>query len=517
MNKETKELLAAYQDKLELIRSGARANINETKAEQKARIERFKLDPDACTKYYFGEYMRDDDGNMIDSAEFQIQLAYDVKGDPTCKILVRWGRGLAKSVWCDLFIVFWLWMNKETFFAVLVGNNLDKAKLLLSDLQAEFEANPRIIHDFGEQLGKGNWTKGFFRTKNGFVAKALGMGQSPRGLRMRSRRPDLISADDLEDRETAKSLPRQKEIVRWITKDLIPIMDGPRRRYLHPNNNPFPTSIQGLLEDKFITGKKKPKWKLSQVNAYDPITYEPAWKAKYSNTYYQELEEEIGSTEANAEYNNDGYIEGEIFKEDMIQWEKRPRLDHFDLLMGVWDPAYSGNSDFNAVPVWGLKGRELWKIKQFCKQSKMAAPIMFMHDYEKALPEGATIIWKVEKQFWNDSVIQALEQAELDGYPLNISVIDRARVDKFIRIMTMHPLYQAKRIKYADCERNDEDMKKGLNQLYGIDYGYSGHDDSPDADEYTLHEILKFTRVERTDNIRIASRAKVIGKSKNRF
>lgn len=518
MKRDDKELKELYLEKLESIRSGAKANLNETKEEQKQRVERLKKDSKACSEYYFEEYMLDEHGNKIESANFQIDLANKVKQDRTIKILVRWGRGLAKSVWCDLFIVFWLWMNNETFFWVIIGNNLDKAKLLLSDLQAEFEANPRIIHDFGEQLSKGNWTKGFFRTKNGFVAKALGMGQSPRGLRMRSRRPDGISADDLEDRETSKSPTRQKEIVRWLVKDVIPIMDGPRRRYLHPNNDPFPQSIQGMLEKKFITGKKKPKWQLSQINAYDPVTYEPAWKSKYTPEYYQELEAEIGTLEANAEYNNVGYIEGELFKEEMIQWGKRPRLDHFDALVGFWDPAYSGANDFNAVSIWGLKDRSLWKVKQFCQQCKMSVPIEFMYNYQEALPDGVSILWMVEKQFWTDPVQEALDDAEIEhNYSIGLLVIERPRMDKFLRILTMLPLYQAKRINYADCEKGDNDMVIGTAQLFGIDYGYTSKDDAPDADEQAVHELLKINRTERPDKVHIVSRQEIISRQKNRF
>lgn len=507
MGKIDNAIKQAYLEKLELIKSGKTFNPNESASDIAARVFLAKNDIRYCVNYYLSHYA------TAESAEFQVELAEAVKKSKTIKALVRWGRGLAKSVWCDVIIPFWLWINDETNFFVLIGNNLDKAKILLSDLQAEFEANPRIIQDFGHQVMRGDWTKGFFRLKNGFIAKALGMGQSPRGLRVGSRRPDLISADDLEDKETVKNPQRQKEVVKWIEQDVIPTMDGARRRYLHPNNDFAPVTIQNMLE------RRHKNWHLSQVNAYDPETYEPAWPAKYSATYYKELEQDIGTIAAHAEYNNEGMIEGEIFKEEMIQWGKRPRLDHFDVLMGVWDVAYSGNNDYNAVPVWGLKDRQLWKIKQFCKQCKMASALSFMYEYQESLPNGVSILWMVEKQFWNEPVQDAIEEAEmLYGYSLNILVIERPRMDKFMRILTMHPLYQGKRIMYADSEREDTDMKVANAQLFGIDYGYHGHDDAPDADEQTLHQLLQVIRTGAADsNIRTVSRAKVIAGQKNRF
>lgn len=512
MNKLDRELKQAYLAKVELIRSGATANPNETPSEKAARVFLSKTDIRFTAGYYFKEYA------SSESADFQIELAELVKSKPTIKALVRWGRGLAKSVWCDIIIPFWLWINDETFYMVLVGNNFDKARILLSDLQAEFEANPRIIHDFGEQINKGDWSKGYFRTKNGFVCKALGMGQSPRGLRLRSRRPDLIICDDLEDRETAKNPVRQKEIVKWIEQDLIPTMDGPRRRYLHPNNDFAPTTIQNLLEKKHIKDKKKPKWILSRVDAFPRDTEVPAWHQKYTKAYYLELIDELGDIAFNAEYNNDGVIEGEIFKEEMIQWAKRPDYDHFEALMGIWDVAYSGNNDYNAIPVWGLKDRELWKTKQFCKQCKMAAAIDFMYHFQESLPSGAEVVWGVEKQFWNDPVQEALEDAEIEhGYSLNILVIERSTMNKFLRILTMHPLYQAKRINYSETERKDSDMKVANAQLFGIDYGYSGHDDAPDADEMTIHELLQIARSENPGKARITKHSQIISRQKNRF
>ncbi|MBV5336896.1 MAG: hypothetical protein J0653_02595, partial [Deltaproteobacteria bacterium] len=94
---------------------------------------------------------------------------------------------LAKSVWADVIIPLYLWINDDIGYMVIVGNTETHAKILLSDLQAEFEANSKLIHDFGEQKLMGSWEDGYFQTKNGFLCKAFGMRQSVRGLRKGSR------------------------------------------------------------------------------------------------------------------------------------------------------------------------------------------------------------------------------------------------------------------------------------------------------------------------------------------
>lgn len=66
-----------------------------------------------------------------ETPDFHVDLANKVKRNLTIKVLVRWGRGMAKSIVCDVLIPLWLWINGEDIYLVLVGNTEDKAKKLL--------------------------------------------------------------------------------------------------------------------------------------------------------------------------------------------------------------------------------------------------------------------------------------------------------------------------------------------------------------------------------------------------
>lgn len=79
------------------------------------------------------------------------------------------GRAQAKSVLNDVILPFFLWINGEPVYLVIVGNTADRAKQLLEDIRAEFESNPQIINDFGEQHNPGSWEDGFFITRSGFI------------------------------------------------------------------------------------------------------------------------------------------------------------------------------------------------------------------------------------------------------------------------------------------------------------------------------------------------------------
>jgi predicted phage terminase large subunit-like protein len=484
MKQQDKQALARYRERLNQIKSGSEIPVNETREEQRLRIERAKKDPRFLIKTYFKHYCDSE------TPWFHVALMMLVLRFKLIRALVRWGRGLAKSVVCDVFIPIFLWINGEDVYLVIVGNTLDKAKILLSDVQAEFEANQLLIHDFGEQKLEGSWTDEEFCTRdNRFLGKALGMGQSPRGLRKGKKRPNIIVCDDLEDKDTSRNPKRQDDVVNWIERDLLPCMDGDTRRYLHPNNDPWPRSIQNLLQ------LRHPKWKVHEVKAYDPITYEAAWKEKYDNNYYKTVEEDLGVLAARAEYNHEKHTEGKIFTDEMIQWAKPPRIDHFKIIVGFWDVAFSGRSDYNAVKVWGLHGRNFWHLKAFVKQCKMADAIRFMYDYETELPPGVIVHWKVESQFWNDPMKDALHKvAQEKGRHLNIVVVERPRANKYDRILTMHPYYQNGRIYYNEREVANNDMQQGIAQLKGIEPGYKTHDDAPDADEQAINQLSEYVK-----------------------
>ncbi|MEG2761299.1 MAG: hypothetical protein RR921_08240, partial [Mucinivorans sp.] len=385
-----------YLAKLRLIQEGAAANPFETTQQKQAIIERARKDPKFFVEYFLSHYA------TAKCAGFQIRFAKLVLHYPRLRALVRWPRGHAKSIWCNVIIPLWLWINGQDMFQIIVGNTYDKAQELLSDVQAEFEANPRLIHYFGDQKLAGSWEAGNFSTKDGrFHGMAIGMRQTVRGLRKRALRPTYISCDDLEDQQTVKNPKRQDAVVRWIENDLLKTMDGPVGRYLHPNNDPFVRSIQNVLE------KRHPNWHLDKIVAYD-ANYTPAWPEKYTPQYF--INEELdGILSARAEYCHEPLVEGSVFTQEMIQWGEPPRIDQFKVIVGHWDVAYSGKNDYNAIKVWGLHEHNFWHLKAFVRQCKMEDAIRWMYDYEDGLPAGTIIVWRVESQFWNDPVQQAIE------------------------------------------------------------------------------------------------------------
>lgn len=489
IRKEDTKALERYLEKLKRISETNHVNLNESEDDKKKRIDRCKKDYAFCVRYYFPHYA------TSECADFQIEAANYIKKHKECIDAEIWARGHAKSTHLDIMIPFWLWMNDEIDVMLLVGKNEDDAKTLLSDLQAEFEANPQIISDFGEQKKLGSWEDGNFVTKNDIAFFSLGRGQSPRGVRHRNKRPNLIVVDDIDDDEISENPKRVAKVGKWIWGALYGAMDNKGARLLFANNLIHATGIIAKLIEKITAlSKNKKNVRVKIVNALDN-NGNPTWHQKYTKQYFEEKREVMGDYAFETEQMNNPQIEGKIFKDEDIQWAPLPRLDHFECIVGHWDVAYSGstNSDYNAVKVWGLKDKRFYLIKGFVKQCKMVTPIKWMIDFEKSMPSGVRIIWRYESQFWNDALKMIYDQVKEEmKAELILMQCERTITNKFTRIVTMQPYYQQGKIYYNIKEKFNIDMQTGTNQLKGIEPGYSCHDDSPDADEGAISYLNKF-------------------------
>lgn len=492
MKKEDKSALLRYQKRIELARSNSTVNPFESSVERKEAIQMAKDDIEFCIKRYFPHLA------PSPCEDFQIEWAKMVKKDKTFTGFAKWGRGLAKSVWNNVFIPFWIWLNEGDNYLVVIGTSQDKAVRLLEDLRAEFEANPQIIADFGEQKNLGSWDEKLWVTKGGFIGQALGFGQSCRGLRVGAKRPKQYNVDDIETRLTIKNEKAQSEMVDYIEEELLPSMDGDHERLTISNN--------WFAREMFVRklAEKHPDWVVHEVKAYNKLTYEPRWKSKYKPDYYKKKEIKMGISSAHAEYLHEPKLKGgKIFKEEYIQWSKLPKLNHFKVIAGHWDIAYAGSdtSDFNAVRIWGLQKINFHLIDCFVKQTKMAAALDFMCDVQKSLPDTVIVLWRAESQFWNDEVKRCIKEAEeRNNTKLNITLQEHKR-NKYQKILfELEARYQNGRIFYNENLKSHKDTETGLQQLYGIEPGYSGKDDSPDADAECIGFLAKHIEISSGDD-----------------
>ncbi|WP_165025620.1 hypothetical protein [Dysgonomonas sp. ZJ279] len=482
--KRDKDKVDEYLKRLDIARTATTVNAFESLADKMNRIQRAKTDVKYMVETYLPHYA------TAESAAFQLEFANMVARDPLFKGFAEWGRGLAKSVWCNVIIPLWLWIRGEDVFFCLMSDSKERAEELLSDVQAELEGNPLLISDFGEQKCEGDWTVGNFKTiDQRFIGMAFGTKKKVRGIRVKQRRPTLWVIDDLETPDTISNHKRMRKQAEIIERDIIPTMTGHHRRVLYANNKFARVMTQTILQEKH------PHWKVHQVKAYNKVTHKPAWKY-YTAQYYKEQEQDMGLPAAYAEYLHETKLEGKNFSEDDIQWAELPDWLDFKMIIVHWDIAYTDNdtSDYNAVKAWGVcKNNKFWKIDCFVKQAKMKLPCDWMCEFKKSLPIGVNVLFQYESQFWNEEVQRNIDEAEdRNDVTLNMMKVDTPKVNKLGRMLTMVPYYKNGRIYYNIRLKSHNDTQVAVMQLCAVEEGSTEHDDSPDADREALSALEKY-------------------------
>ena len=488
------DALEQWKKHCETVQNSTTINVAESEKDKLARIKKVRGDYAAFVAYYFPHYtVNPETGKTTPCADFHIKAANKVKKERNLKAVFKWHRGAAKSTHLDIFIPLWLKCQevKQLNVMVLVGKSEDNANTLLADIQAELQFNQRYIHDFGQQYNNGSWEDGEFVTKDGTAFFARGRGQSPRGLRYRSHRPDYIVIDDLDDDELCESPARVTRLTNWVKEALFGALDGGRGRFIMVGNLIAKNSV--LANIAATDGVH-----VSQVNIWDK-NGNVSWAAKWTPDEVKAIERFQGYRSFQKEYMNNPITEGAIFRQDWIKWGKLPDLKKFEELVLYIDPSFKGTTknDYKAAKLWGKVGSQLWHIKAFVRQCSVAEMVRWLYDlYEWSLEKGIAIKWYMEANFIQDTILDEFRrEGDLRGYQLPISGDKRKKPDKFQRIEAISPLWERGFVTYNEDEKNDPDMLAGIDQTLAFEKGMRGHDDAPDADEGAIWYLQKHTRV----------------------
>lgn len=488
------ETLERWKKHCETVQNSTTINVAESEKDKLARIKLVRGDYAAFVAYYFPHYtVNPETGKTTPCADFHIKAANKVKKERNLKAVFKWHRGAAKSTHLDIFIPLWLKCQevKQLNVMVLVGKSEDNANTLLADIQAELQFNQRYIHDFGQQYNNGSWEDGEFVTKDGTAFFARGRGQSPRGLRYRSHRPDYIVIDDLDDDELCESPARVTRLTNWVKEALFGALDGGRGRFIMVGNLIAKNSV--LANIAATDGVH-----VSQVNIWDN-NGNVSWAAKWTPDEVKAIERFQGYRSFQKEYMNNPITEGAVFRQDWIKWGNLPDLKKFEELILYIDPSFKGTTknDYKAAKLWGKVGSQLWHIKAFVRQCSVAEMVRWLYDlYERSLQKNIAIKWYMEANFMQDTILDEFRrEGDLRGYQLPISGDKRKKPDKFQRVEAISPLWERGFVTYNEDEKNDPDMLAGIDQTLAFEKGMRGHDDAPDADEGAIWYLQKHTRV----------------------
>lgn len=474
----------------ERIRASTPLPHDESEEQKRARVQRLRESFTEFCRYYFHDFMDSDFG------WFHLDAARKIAADTNCRIVLEWPREHAKSVFADVFVPLWLYARGELTGMIVASANEDKASGLLGDLQAQFVANERFIHDYGSRAAFGDWRDSHFATTDGCGFWAFGRGQSPRGVRKAAKRPNYAVVDDIDDKVIVKNIARVRDAVDWVIEDLYGACSIQGARLVVAGNRIHKHSILAhIVGDTDTDQPKREGFKHIKVFALEDKRHKkalngtPAWKERYTIEQLKDRMAAMGTRSALREYFHEHIEEGLLFRHEWITWGKCPRLKDLDAVEVYTDPSFKDTkaNDYKAVVAVGKKGNTYYIIGAWIRQASVNAMVLANYAMYERFAEFAR--YRMEANFIQDLLLKDFDaEAEATGITLPLRPDKRDKPNKETRIENLTPLFERGLVVFDESLRGTPDMQTLLEQFLAFP---SGHDDGPDAVEGAIYYLNK--------------------------
>lgn len=466
-----------------------------TQPEIEAHRARLEGDFEAWVRFFFPRYAK------YAFAPFHKRAWQRVLKHPEWFEVRSWSRELAKST-IGMFEDMYLALTRRKHFFVMTSNTKDAAVRLLMPYRAELEANRRIRQYYGEQPTAGKWTEGFFKAQCGATFMALGAGETPRGVKNESIRPDVLRVDDFDTIPDCLNPDILDKKWKWWEKDLYPTRSISEGTLIVFNGNIIAEDCcvkrAGEIADYWdvINLKMVDTRRANGVADYRDGT--SVWPEKNSDEAIGRVLSKISYASAMGEYFNTPISEGKVFGQQFIG--KVPPLSRFPFLVIYGDPSQSqrrsaaanAKGSFKAVWLMGMTGEKLYVIKGRLFRGLNSDFIdAYFHLYQYA---GAGMKVPVYCAMENNSlqdpffqqVYKPLMAQKRRETGVNISIRPDAAVkgDKAMRIeANLEPLNRAGGIIFNKAEAESPDMQELMKQfrLFTMKMTYPA--DGPDCIE----------------------------------
>ncbi|HRO76514.1 MAG TPA: hypothetical protein PLP27_10245 [Crocinitomicaceae bacterium] len=518
MNKSFEKLYRDYEDHCKrVLRYSSRMATAETPLEKTRRIKDLEKDYTKWFKYYLAHYA------TADCSWYQRKMAKLMIEYKHIYLLLRIFRGGAKSVHANIGIPLFLYFVKNDLnFMLLIGENEIKAKKLLSDIQAELVSNARLENDYGKRFKLGDWAEGNFTTLDDVHFHALGIGQSPRGIRNMERRPEYISVDDVDTKKRSKNPKLVRELFEYLKEDIWGTYGSGNRRYIHCNNRFSKTSVIQMMSEHFEAVRKdykergvQPKHHIIVAKAIQD-NGTSGWEENYSLEFWEELRKDIGERAFQREYQDNPIEEGTVFKNEWISWKKVLPLHQYDALIVYGDLSYKDNGDFKALLLVGKTGKEFHVIRSHVRRTTRALAAIWLYNlYEELNLQKFNIKYLVEGSFAQDMFVDDFDkEGDRRGYYIPVIADKKSKSNKQERIESMSGFFERGDVHFNIAMKGTADFMELEQQILAFEKGSQVNDDAPDCLQSAIQElnsaVLRF-------NVRTTSRKELMSRNKNRY
>lgn len=171
---------------------------------------------------YFGDYVK------FPTADFQRTIFKLTEHEDTKELFVMAFRGSGKSTIVSMSYPIWSIVGaQQKKFVVVISQTQSQSRVLLNNIRRELESNELLKNDFGPfNDGTHEWSSTTLDIpKYGARIVCVSTGESIRGLRHGSSRPDLIILDDIEDEPSIRTFDSRDKIYKWYTNEILPLGD----------------------------------------------------------------------------------------------------------------------------------------------------------------------------------------------------------------------------------------------------------------------------------------------------
>lgn len=518
------KLLSEYDKHCLRIAQATSININETAVQKAQHLKEVEADYLKWFEDMFPVYAKKK------SAKFHKKLANAIIKDKQIKALVEAYRSSGKSVHVDLGIPLYLYLVKRDLnFMLLIGETEDKAKKLLSSIQAELQYNKRLIHYYGARFKTGDWANGDFATSDGVRFMSLGFGQNPRGAREQAERPDYIVVDDVDNKRHFNNDRIMRESVEFIMEDVwgcFDASDDSTERFVFANNNAHKNSITNRLVQFWKEKIKEAKANKERHNFYhlrvdavkDLTSFEPTWPEKTTAAYWRKKFRDRPFRSFMREYMNTHVEEGKIFKHDQIQFTKILRYSQYDAICFYGDLSFEDNACHKAFVAVGKAGRQFHILHVFFRQSSRARVAQWLYDiYEDRRLAKESVRYIIEGLFAMGMFVSDFdEEGDSRGFHIPVVASKRSKSGKIDRIAAMDGWFERMNVFFNEAEKDNADQVLLRDTLLAFEKGAGIPLDGLDAMQGAFEEVNEIARVDKFP-VKTTSRSDIISNNKNRF
>ena len=363
---------------------------------------------------------------------------------------------------------------REFHNGIIVGDTFDRAAERLVSIKHEIDTNSRLEELFGNLHGP-VWADDEIVLSNGVRILAMGRGQSIRGIKFNSMRPDRWLWDDIENEDSLRTPEARAKTLRWFVKEILPAGDPSYRGRMMATPGdaeclPLTLAAEGsgwLWKTYPIEHKGKDGERVA------------TWPARFPLVKVDEIRKNYARTGTLSEFNMEYMCvatsqEDKPFKREMLKIE--PQVRSWHAVYCMFDPArtVSAKSATTGYAAWSWIAN---KLVVWDAWGKMLMPDEIVSALFQANEDFQPAYIGIEKTGLAEFLMQPIRHEMLRRritLPVRGVEAPKGKLD-FIR--GLQPFFNAREIVFA------KDLPDLRNQLLSFP---TGHIDVPNALAYAL-------------------------------